>query len=40
LKHRVEIDDTIHIGERHAQRMGHYCHNWFGEAAINLLCGM
>ena len=39
-KHRIEIDDTVHVGERHTQGAAHFCCNRFGEPAIQSLCGV
>ena len=40
IKHLVEIDDTIDIGERHAQRVRHFCRNRFGQPAVDTLSGV
>jgi hypothetical protein len=37
IEHRVEIDDTMHVGERHTQRAAHFCRNRFGKPATQLL---
>jgi hypothetical protein len=37
IEHPVEIDDTMHVGERHTQRAAHFCRNRFGNPATELL---
>jgi hypothetical protein len=37
IEHRVEIDDTMHVGKRHTQRAAHFCRNRFGKPATDLL---
>ena len=37
-KHLVKIDNTVHVGERHAQGAAHFRRNGFGKPAVELLC--
>ena len=37
IEHCVEIDDTIQVGQRHAQRAAHFCRNRLGQPAIETL---
>ena len=39
-KHRIEIDDTVHVGERHPQGAAHFRRNGFRKPAMELLRGM
>jgi hypothetical protein len=40
IEHSVEINDTVNLGEGHAQRPTHFCCNRFGEPAVKLLSGV
>ena len=37
-EHLVEIDNAIHVGERHAQGAADFRSNGFGQPAVELLC--
>jgi myo-inositol-hexaphosphate 3-phosphohydrolase len=39
-KHRIKIDDTMHVGERHAQGVSHFHGNGFGNPAMEMLCSV
>ena len=39
-KHLIEIDDAVHVGERHAQGAAYFGRNGFGNPAMELLCGV
>ena len=39
-KHLIEIDDAVHIGERHAQGAAYFGRNGFGDPAMEVLCGV
>jgi len=37
-EHRIEIYDTVHVGEWHAQDAAHFRRNGFGKPTVELLC--
>ena len=39
-KHLIEIDDAVHVGERHAQGAAYFGRNSFGNPAMEVLCGV
>ena len=39
-KHLIEIDNTVHVGQRHTQGAAHLGRNGFGNPAMKLLCGV
>jgi hypothetical protein len=39
-EHLVEIDNTMHVGERHTEGAAHFRGDGFGQPAVELLCQM
>jgi hypothetical protein len=40
VKHCIKIDDTMHIGERHAQGVSHFHCGGLGNPAMEMLCSV